>query len=97
MKTKFYVFWQQYSWEDEGCFIFWHCKIMDSEDCFFIREIELEVPEIELPTREQVARMKVTALESERQAILSETHTKIAKIEEKIRQLSAITYQGEAA
>jgi hypothetical protein len=97
MKQIFYVFWQQYSWEAEGIFIFWHAKITDSEDCFFIREIELDIPEIELPSREQVARLKVTALESERQAILAETHRKVQVIDDKIRQLSAIEFKGESA
>ena len=96
-KVTFYVYWRQYSWESEGRLSFWDTKINDSEDCMFLKEVELMVPEIELPSRDQIARIKVTALESERQAILAETHRKVQVIEEKIRQLSAITYQGEAA
>ncbi len=94
-KVTFYVYWRQYSWESEGRLAFWDTKMRDTEDSFFIKEVELMVPEIELPSRDQIARIKVTALESERQAILAETHRKVQVFEEKIRQLSAITYQGE--
>lgn len=95
MKITLYAFYEQYDWENEGRFIFWHVKVEDTDYRFFIKEVVADLPELDLPSREQVARMKVTALESERQAILAETHQKVAMIEEKIRQLSAITYQGE--
>ena len=96
MKKTFYVYWNQWDWADKGDFEFWHVKVAESSSRFFLKEVELEIPEIELPTRDQIARLKVTALESERQAILAETHKKVAVIEEKIRQLSALTYQPQS-
>ena len=97
MKATFYVFFAQYDWEEVGKLIFWHVKVPETSDRVFIREIELDIPDVGLPTRDQMARIKVTALESERQAILAETHRKVQVIDDKIRQLSAIEFKGESA
>jgi len=95
MKKTFYVFFSQYDWEPEGEIQFLHCKLPEDNNRIFIREIELDVPEIAMQTIDQIARCKVTALEKERQTILAETHQRVSIIDEKIRQLSAITYQEE--
>jgi len=95
MKKTFYVFFNQYDWEPEGRIEIWHCKVPEDNNRIFIQEIELDVPEIAIPTRDQMARYKTTVLEKERQSILAETHQKVAIIDEKIRELSAITYQEE--
>jgi len=90
MKIKLFVFVQQYDWEEQGKLLFWHVKVKEDSNNIFVEEIEVDVPDIQLPSMEQMARLKVTALQAERQDILSETHMKVAKIDEKISQLLAL-------
>lgn len=99
MQVFLNVYWKQYDWEDEGRIFVssFGPNITADKSHMFLREMEVTIPDMEAPSRDQVARMKVVALESERQTILAETHQKVAKIDEQIRQLSAITYQEEPA
>lgn len=99
MKLQVHIYWRQHDWEEKGGFIASQCPshIYSDENHFFIKSIDVEVGEIEPITRDQVARAKVAALESERQEILAESHKKVAAIEEKIRQLSALTYEPQGA
>jgi len=96
MKIKLYVYWQQYDFEETGKLEFWHCEIGENTNRLFIREIEVDVPDIELPTHEQMARIKVAALQSEKKAILAECHQKISVIDDKIQQLLSLPNLSEA-
>ena len=98
MKITGHVYYKQYDFDDEGKIViseFEEKYLSDGVYCF-LKTVELDI-DVQEPTRAQMAIKKVTVLESERKAILAETHQKIAKIDDKIRQLSAITYQGGKA
>ena len=64
-------------------------------DKVFIKELEIDIPDCEAPTKEDLASGMIANLKEEKNKILAETHKKISEIEDKIMQLSAITYQGD--
>jgi hypothetical protein len=100
MKATLHFFWQQYDWEDVGGLfaVSGNDKIpevYENKDRIFLRTVEIDVPNIEEPTRDQIARAKVAALKTERQAIMAESQMKLNAIDDKIKQLSCIEYMGD--
>lgn len=61
----------------------------------FIQELEIDVPDCEVPTKEELASGMIANLKKEKNNILAETHKKVSEIEDKIMRLSAITYHGD--
>ena len=101
MKITLNVFWKQYDWEEKGeVFVISCdpevCKVYENEDRIFIRSIEVDLPDISAPSRDQIVRAKVAALQSERQSIMAESQQKLNKIDDKIKQLSCIEYKEVA-
>lgn len=101
MKITLNVFWQQYDWQDEGVLFAVSGKpestvsVYENGDRIFLRTVEVDAPDIKEPTRDQVASAKVAGLKSVRQAIMAESQMKLNAIDDKIKQLSCITYVGE--
>lgn len=102
MKITLQVFWEQYDWQDKGRFIIAAGneslrKIYG--DLLYIREIEVDIPGIEEPSREQIAGSKVAALKIERierQEVMAESQMKLNSIDDKIKQLSCIEYKDQS-
>ena len=90
MKITLYVYYLQYDWDEVGRLEHWDSRLPDSSDRFFIEEVVVDVPDTKIPSRDQIARIKVCALEKDRQEILAEMHMKLKKIDEKINELSAL-------
>lgn len=100
MKVTLHFFWKQYDWEDVGELFAVSGdekvpKAYESNDLIFLRTVEVDVPNIEEPTRDQISRAKVTALKTKRQAIMAESQIKLNAIDDKIKQLSCIEYKAE--
>jgi len=101
MKITLNVFWQQYDWHDKGVLFVVSgegeatVSVYEDKDRMFLRTVEVDIPEMEEPTRDQVARAKVAALQSERKEIMAESQMKLNAIDDKIKQLSCIEYMGE--
>lgn len=100
MKITMHCFWQQYDWEDNGSLFVVNGddntrKVYERVDRTFISSVEVDMPDIDAPSRDQIASAKVAALKTERQAIMAESQMKLNEIDDKIKQLSCITYVAE--
>ena len=98
MKIKLFYFYNGASYimnenKLEASTIDWRGDYQGSK--VFIKELEIDVPDCEVPTKEELASGMIANLKKEKNKILAETHKKVSEIEDKIMQLSAITYQGE--
>ena len=94
MKIKAYFYHEQYSWEDIGRIGIWTSKIPDSADeCsirVFLAEQEIEVPELQMLTENQVKLAFVDGLTNLKKQLQADTHVKIQKINDQISQLLCI-------
>lgn len=68
-------------------FELWPCKIETGTNNMFIKTLELDIPDVGIPTQEEITSWLVTGLRKEKETVLAETHAKIAKIDDQIQQL----------
>jgi len=90
VKTKIYIYYLKYGWEDKGEYEVFSFKI-DDEDCRTYvgeQEIELEVPDNYDPRPQQIA-----ALEEQKRKAMAEFQKTVDDINERISKLQAITYE----
>lgn len=96
MKVELYYHWCQYDWEDDGRFIIDTCDRSEySADYILLKIVEVEIPDCTAPSRDRVVSHKVSILQKARSELQAELEVKLTKIDNQIRQLSAITYTGE--
>lgn len=93
MKREMYYHWHQYDWQDEGKISVHDCDMSEYGDYILLKIIEVEIPDVVPPTREQVAKHKVAKLKEEKEKLRAETQIKLNVIEDKIRQLQALEYK----
>jgi len=56
----------------------------------FIQELDVEVPDCEVPDRQTLNTKMAAILEEQKATILAETHIKVKRLDEKISQLLAL-------
>jgi hypothetical protein len=94
MKLDLYYHWNQYDWEDEGKIVVYMSDISEfSPDSILLKVIEVEIPDVQAPSRELVMKHKVAKLQEEKTALQAETHIKLKAIEDKINQLQALEFK----
>jgi len=74
---------------DKAQFELWPCKFDNVNDLthMYIKTIEIEVEDTEVPTQEELTHWLVTGLRKQKETIQAETHQKIAALDEQIQQL----------
>ena len=88
IKTTIYVFYQQYDWEDEGCYQIFSFKANYKDSTFVCeQEVEIEVPDNYDPTPQKIA-----ALEAEKAKAMSDFNETVMKINAQISKLQALEY-----
>jgi hypothetical protein len=65
-----------------------------SPDSILLKVIEVEIPDVQTPSRELVMKHKVAKLQEEKKALQAETHIKLQQIEDKINQLQSLEYKS---
>ena len=91
MKVKItaHVYYNKYSWEDNGIFQIYSFKIDDDSHRTHVceQEVEVEVPDNYDPRAQQIA-----ALEKQKQKVMADYQKMVNDINEKISKLQAIEY-----
>ena len=89
MKVTAHLHYCKNSWDEEDKFELWPCKFDEqyNKDKMFIKTIEVEVEDTEVPTQEELTHWLVTGLRKQKETIQAETHQKIAALDEQIQQL----------
>lgn len=99
MNIKLYVYWQAAEWmEGGGRFNVWESELDPKvwNDRIFVGAVDVEIPDFEVPSKEIIAGQLTESLQAQKREILAETQVKINMIDDKIRQLAALTYEVEA-
>jgi hypothetical protein len=65
-----------------------------SPDSILLKVIEVEIPDVQAPSRELVMKHKVAKLQEEKKELQAETHIKLKAIEDKINQLQSLEYKS---
>ena len=98
MKHTLFVYHEQWSWENTGKIVVFNFRREDETAQnplrVFLREIEVELPDIELLTEAELKQIMVDGYRKEKEIIQAETHQKLKAIDEKIQSLLAITFEG---
>lgn len=99
MKATIYVHWKQYDWEEEGeLLVSSHNMSTQTGTCANYKLLKTEEIDFDVtpPIREEIAKTKTDALIKQKNELLAETEIKCRHIDDKIRQLAALTYEVEA-
>jgi hypothetical protein len=99
MKIKIYLYHEEWSYSDEAKVVPWHIKFDDeisaSRIRLFIKEVEVEIPDVKPFEKEAITKRMVNGLEKEKEAIQAETHIKLKAIDDRIQQLLCIEMKQE--
>jgi hypothetical protein len=89
IKTTAHIHFVKYSWEEEGEFQVFSCKLGDAEHRVYVgeQEVEIDVPDDFDPRAQQIA-----ALEAEKQKVMADYQKSVTDINRRISELQAITY-----
>lgn len=89
IKLTAHIHYLKYSWEEEGEFQIFSCKIADAEHRSYVgeQEIEIDVPDNYDPRAQQIA-----ALEAQRKQVMADYQKMVTEINEKISNLQALEY-----
>ena len=90
MKVTAHLHYTKESWQETGEFALWPCKIEHDKHKMFIKTLELEVPDVGVPSDEEITHWLITGLRKEKEEILAATHIKVKEIDEQIQQLLCI-------
>lgn len=87
IKTTVHIHYQQNSWENEGKFIVFYCRLDDTKDRTYVKEqeIEIEVPDSYDPRSQQVA-----ALETLKKKVMADYQKSVMDINHRISKLLAL-------
>lgn len=93
MKVKLtaHIHYQKYSWEEEGNFQLFSCKLDDSEHRTYVGEQEVEV---DVPDNYDPRTQQIEALEKYKRKVMADFQKSIDEINERISKLQAITYEA---
>ena len=89
VKTTIHIYYNQFSWQEEGDYTVFSCKLDDNEHRTHVgdQEIEIEVPDNYDPTAQKLA-----ALQKEKEKAQEEFARKVANINERISKLQALEF-----
>jgi hypothetical protein len=87
--TTIHLHFQKYSWQKEGKFQVFSCRLDDTEDRTYVgpQDIEIDVPEDYDPRAQQIA-----ALEAMKQKVMADYQISVMSINDRISKLQALEY-----
>lgn len=91
MLVTAYLHYVKCTYMPEGEFQLWPCQIDWDKEKMFIKKVELEIPDIDIPTQEEINSYLITGLRKEKEQVLSAAHMKVKAIDEQIQQLLCLT------
>ena len=101
MKIELFYYWYAPAWGKEGGEL--EIQTIDYRpatsciaDRVFIKSAEVEIPDCEALTREEIAKKVVAGLQVQKQELLAEMHQKIAAIDDRIQQMRCLTFVPDA-
>jgi len=89
VKTTVHIFYNQFSWQNEGDYTVYSCKLEDNESRTYVGEQEIE---IEVPDDYDPRAQKIAALERYKQKVMADYQKTVTEINERISNLQAIEY-----
>ncbi len=91
IKANVYVYFQKYTWQDQGTYQVFSYKYDDDENRTFVcdQEIEIEVPDNYDPTAQQIA-----ALGAQKAKAMSDYNETVREINIRISKLQALEYKA---
>jgi hypothetical protein len=94
IKLTAHIHYKKYSWDEKGEYEIWFAKMDDTDHRVYVgeQEVEIDVPDGFDPRAKQVA-----ALQRQRGRVMAEYQKTVDEINERISNLQAITYTGEAS
>lgn len=89
IKIKAQVFFQKYSWEEEGEYQLFFARIDDDDSRTWVCEQEVE---IEVPDNYDFRAQQVAALESQKKKVMADYQMTVNNINDRISKLQALEY-----
>lgn len=89
IKIKAHVFFQKYSWEEEGEYQLFFARVDDDDSRTWVCEQEVE---IEVPDNYDFRAQQVAALNTQLQKVRAENHMRENAILDRISKLQALEY-----
>ena len=89
VKTTIHIHFSQWSWETEGQYQVFSCKLQDEEHRTYVGEQEIE---IEVPDNYDPRAQKIAALEQHKQKVMADYQKTLTEINTRISQLQAIEF-----
>jgi hypothetical protein len=89
VKTTVHIFYNQFSWQNEGDYTVYSCKLEDNESRTYVGEQEIE---IEVPDNYDPRAQKIAALEKHKQKVMADYQKTLMEINDRISKLQAIEY-----
>jgi len=89
VKTTVHIFYNQFSWQNEGDYTVYSCKLEDNESRTYVGEQEIE---IEVPDDYDPCAQKIAALEKHKLKVMADYQKTVTEINERISKLQAIEY-----
>ena len=89
VKATVHIHFSQWSWEEEGQFQVFSCKLDDAENRTYVGEQEIE---IEVPDDYDPRAQKIAALEKHKQKVMADYHKTLTEINDRISKLQAIEF-----
>lgn len=89
IKTTIYIYFEKYTWQDQGDYHIFSWKFKDDDSRTFVceQEIEIEVPDNYDPTAQMIA-----ALEAQKEKAMSDFNKTVMEINSRISKLQALEY-----
>jgi hypothetical protein len=91
IKTIVHIHYNQYSWESNGDYTVYSCKLDDTEHRTYVgaQEIEIDVPDDYDPRAQKIA-----ALEAHKQKVMADFQKTMTEINTRISKLQAIEFEA---
>lgn len=87
MKVIAHLHYVKASYMEEGEFQLWPCKIEWDKEKMFLKTMEIDIEETDIPSQEEINQYLITGLKKEKEALLAKCHIEVTKIEDQIQQL----------
>ena len=91
IKTTIYVYYEKYSWQDQGTYQVFSYKYDDDENIALVNEQEIE---IQVPEDYDPMAQKIAALESQKEKAMSDYNETVMQINIRISKLQALEYKA---
>ena len=89
VKTTVHIHYNQFSWQQNGDYTVYSCKLDDTESRTYVGEQEIE---IDVPDDYDPRAQKIAALEKHKAKVMADYHKTVTDINRRISELQAIEF-----